>query len=106
MAKARDYHLTSAELKQIEKAIKHDKRSEVVQRSMAIRLLHFGHKAEEVAQMQAVSKPTIYGWFHRWQRGGVEVLANLNGRDFLGARHHSNRFLLETQITCYVFNSP
>jgi transposase len=77
MPKAQEYHLKSEELKQIEKAIKHDKRPEVVQRSMAIRLLHFGHKAEEVAQMQAVSKPTIYGWFHRWERGGVDALANL-----------------------------
>lgn len=76
MPKAQEYHLTAKELKEIEKAIKHDKRSEVVQRSMAIRLLHLGHKPEEVAQMQAVSKPTIYGWFHRWQSGGVEALAN------------------------------
>lgn len=76
MPKAQDYHLTAEELKEIEKAIKHDKRPEVVQRSMAIRLLHLGNKPEEVAQMQAVSKPTIYGWFHRWQGGGVEALAN------------------------------
>lgn len=76
MPKAQEYHLTAKELKEIEKAIKHDRRSEVVQRGMAIRLLHLGHKPEEVAQMQAVSKPTIYGWFHRWQSGGVEALAN------------------------------
>ena len=65
MPKAQEYHLTTEELKLIEKAIKHDKRPEVVQRSMAIRLLHLGNKLEAVAQMQAVSKPTIYGWFHR-----------------------------------------
>lgn len=76
MPKAQDYHLTKEELKAVEKAIKHDKRPEVVQRSIAVRLLHLGHKPEEVAQMQAVSKPTIYGWFHRWQSGGVEALAN------------------------------
>lgn len=77
MPKAQNYHLRPEELKRIEKAIKHDKRPEVVQRSMAIRLLHLGNKPEEVAQMQAVSKPTVYGWFHRWQSGGVEALANL-----------------------------
>ena len=76
MPKAQDYHLTDKELQQIEKAIKHDKRAEVVQRSIAIRLLHLGNKPEKVAEMQAVSKPTIYGWFHRWQDGGVEALAN------------------------------
>jgi transposase len=26
--------------------------------------------------MQVVSKPTIYGWFARWQSGGIEALAN------------------------------
>lgn len=76
MPKAQDYHLPKAELKAVETAIKHDKRPEVVQRSIAIRLLHLGHKPEEVANMQVVSKPTIYGWFARWQSGGVEALAN------------------------------
>jgi transposase len=76
MPKAQDYHLTKEELKAIEVAIKYDKRPEVVQRSIALRLLHLGHKPEAVADMQAVSKPTIYGWFHRWQSGGVEALAN------------------------------
>jgi transposase len=76
MPKAQDYHLTKAELKAVETAIKHDKRPEVVQRSMAIRLLHLGHKPEEVAKMQAASKATIYGWFARWRSDGVEALAN------------------------------
>lgn len=76
MPKAQDYHLTKEELKAVEIAIKHDKRPEVVQRSMALRLLHLGHKPDEVAKMQVVSKPTIYGWFTRWQSGGVEALAN------------------------------
>jgi len=76
MPKAQDYHLTKVELKAVEIAVKHDKRPEGVQRSIAIRLLHLGHKPEEVAKMQAVSKPTIYGWFARWGSGGVEALAN------------------------------
>ena len=77
MPKAQDYHRTPEDLNAIEKAIKHDKRSEVVQRCIALRWLHLGHKPEQVAEMQAVSKPTIYGWFQRWQSGGVERLANL-----------------------------
>lgn len=76
MPKTQDYHLSKKEMQVVEKAIKHDKRPEVVQRSIAIRLLHLGHKPEEVSKMQAVSKPTIYGWYHRWQGGGTEALAN------------------------------
>lgn len=76
MPKAQDYHLSQEDLKAVETAIKHDKRPEVVQRSIAIRLLHLGHKPEGVAKMQAVSKPTIYVWFQRWHSGGIEALAN------------------------------
>lgn len=35
-----------------------------------------GHKAEQIAEMQAVSKPTIYGWYDRWRSSGVEGLSN------------------------------
>lgn len=76
MPKARDYHLTEQELADVEAAIRRDKRPEVRQRCMVIRLLHLGHKPEEIAEMQAVSKPTIYGWYDRWVNGGVEGLAN------------------------------
>ena len=60
MPKARDYHLTDQELQAIELAARHDRRPEVRQRSSAIRLLHMGYKPEQVAEIQAVSKPTIY----------------------------------------------
>ncbi len=76
MPKARDYHLTEQELTAVEAAIHRDKRPEVRQRCTAIRLLHLDHKPEEVAQMQAVSIPTIYGWIDRWHNGGVEGMAN------------------------------
>jgi len=76
MPKARDYHLNDQQLADLEKAIRSDKRPEVRQRSIVIRLLHLGHKPEQIAQMQAVSKPTIYGWYERWRAGGVEGLAN------------------------------
>jgi transposase len=76
MPKARDYHLSEEELVAIETAIHHDKRPEVRQRCSAIRLLHLGYKPEQVAEMQAVSKPTIYGWIDRWCSGKVDGLAN------------------------------
>ena len=75
MPKARDYHLNEEELQIVEAAMRRDKRSEVRQRCTAIRLLHLGHKPEEVAEMQAVSIPTIYSWIKRWRKGGVEALA-------------------------------
>ncbi len=76
MPKARDYHLKDQQLAEIEKAIRHDKRPEVRQRCTVIRLLHMGHKPEEIAKMQAISIPTVYGWLKRWQRDGIEGLAN------------------------------
>jgi transposase len=76
MAKARDYHLTDQEFAAIEKALRHDKRPEVCRRCSVLRLLHLGHKPEEVARMQAISKPTVYGIIKRWQSGGIEGLAD------------------------------
>lgn len=76
MPRARDYHLTEQELITVETAIRRDKRPEVRQRCTVIRLLHLGHKPEQIAEMQAVSKPTVYGWYARWRSGGVEGLAN------------------------------
>lgn len=42
---------------------------------MAIRLLHLGHQPAQVAEMQAISIPTIYAWINRWRKGGIEALA-------------------------------
>jgi transposase len=75
MPKARDYQLNEAEIEAVEAAIRRDKRPEVRQRCTAIRLLHLGHKPEQVAEMQAVSIPTIYAWINRWRKGGIEELA-------------------------------
>lgn len=75
MPKARDYHLNEDESSALEAAIRHDKRPEVRQRCTAIRLLHLGYKPKQVAHMQAISIPTVYGWYNRWQEEGVEGLA-------------------------------
>jgi transposase len=76
MPKAQDYHLTDQEFQAIEKALRHDKRPEVCRRCSVLRLLHLGYKPEEVAKMQAISKPTVYGVVHRFRSGGIEGLAD------------------------------
>lgn len=76
MPKARDYRLNEQQLAAVEQAIRHDKRPEVRQRCTVIRLLHLGYKPAQVAAMQAVSTPTVYGWFNRWRQEGIEGLAN------------------------------
>ncbi len=76
MPKKLDFTLKQDEIAEIEKASNKDKRAPVRQRATAIRLLHLGHKAGQVAEMLSVSEPIIYNWFHRWQAGGLEGLAN------------------------------
>jgi transposase len=76
MPKALHFQLTEEDLRDIVKAIKHDKRPEVRQRAMGLRLLHEGKSPKEVAALSGVSQPTVYDWHHRWQRESVEGLAN------------------------------
>jgi transposase len=70
------YQLKPKELATIERAMRQDKRAEVRQRAMVIRLLHLGHKPETVAEQQMVSVPTIYNWHKLWRAQGIEGLAN------------------------------
>ena len=60
MPKAQDYQLTEQELADVEATIRRDKRPEVRQQCTVIRLLHLGHKPEQIADLQLVSKPTVY----------------------------------------------
>ena len=76
MAKPNSYELTDEQLAEIEQAMNQARKPEVRQRATAIRLLHLAHGPEEVAEMMAVSRATIYNWHHRWQAGGEEGLAN------------------------------
>ena len=76
MPKKITFQLTEEDLREIVKAIKHDKRPEVRQRAMGLRLLHEGKPPKEVAEFLSVSQPTVYDWHHRWHRQGVEGLAN------------------------------
>lgn len=70
------YQLKVKELAEIEKAMRQDKRAEVRQRATVMRLLHFGHKPETIAEQQMVSVPTIYNWHKLWRGQGIEGLAN------------------------------
>jgi transposase len=76
MPKALNFTRTESELEIIAKAVKTDKRPEVRQRAMGLRLLHEGQTPQEVAEVMDVSQPTIYKWHHRWQENGLEGLAN------------------------------
>jgi hypothetical protein len=59
MPKARDYQLNETELQAVETAMRCDKRPEVRGRCTAMNLLHLGHKPAQVAELEAVSIPTI-----------------------------------------------
>ena len=76
MPKALNFTLTESELEIIAKAVKFDKRPEVRQRAMGLRLLHEGQTPQGVAELMAVSQPTVYKWHHRWLVDGLEGLAN------------------------------
>lgn len=76
MPKELNFTLSESELKIVVKAVKTDKRPEVRQRAMGLRLLHEGQTPKEVAQIMSVSQPVVYDWHHRWQANGLEGLAN------------------------------
>ena len=76
MPKKLSFQLTEEGLREIVEAIKHDKRPEVRQRAMGLRLLHEGKAPQAVAEFLSVSQPTVYDWHHRWQDQGLEGLAN------------------------------
>ena len=76
MPKTLKFSLAENELEQISKAVKSDKRPEVRQRAMGLRLLHEGQSPKQVPTLMAVSQPTVYDWHHRWQENGLEGWAN------------------------------
>jgi transposase len=76
MPKSLDFTLTESDLEIVVRAVKSDKRPEVRQRAMGLRLLHERQAQKEVAEIMAVSQPTVYDWHHRWQENGLEGLAN------------------------------
>jgi transposase len=76
MPKQQDFTLTDEQAKALKKAIKQDKRPQVVRRATAVHLLHLGHRVAEVAEIVSASRPIIYAWRRRFLAQGVAGLAN------------------------------
>lgn len=76
MPKRINYTLTEEQLTELEKAIKHDPRAEVVRRATVVRLFHQGHNAQAIAEMVSASPASVQNWHKRWREGGLENLAN------------------------------
>ena len=72
MPKALNFTRTASELEIIAKAVKSDKRPEVRQRAMGLRLLHEGQTPQEVAEIMAVSQPTVYKWLS-WLESSARI---------------------------------
>jgi|AFSR01.1.fsa_nt_gi hypothetical protein len=65
--KAQDGHLNEQQFAEIARCDPpRDRKSD----STVIRLPHKGYKPKDIAAMQAISLPTVYGWGQRWQEEG------------------------------------
>ena len=76
MPKKIDYTLTEDELLTIEQAIKNHEELRVRERARIIRLLHKGHKPEEIAELLALSISQVYWWHKRWREEGLAGLSD------------------------------
>jgi transposase len=76
MSRRVSFTLTQDQLAEIEQAINYSPHPEVRQRAIAIRLLHLGHKPEQVAEMVAITANTIWTWHRRWRTDGIAGLAD------------------------------
>jgi transposase len=74
MPKTLDFRLSPADLRRITIARK-SAPLEVLRRALIVRFLHDGYAPKEVAEIFSVSQPTVYAWYHRWQRRGLAGLA-------------------------------
>lgn len=74
MSRRVNFTLTPEQLADIEQAINYSPHPEVRQRAIAVRLLHFGHKPEQVAEMVAITANTIWTWHRRWRKDGIAGL--------------------------------
>ena len=76
MPKRINYTLTETELEQIERAMKHDPRADVVRRATAIHLLHQGYKPLEVGAMLSASRASVQNWHQQWREAGLDGLVS------------------------------
>jgi putative transposase len=76
MPKKINYTLTENELLTIKQAIKNHAEHRVRERARIIRLLHKGHKHEEIADLLAFSRSQVYWWHKRWREDGLAGLSD------------------------------
>lgn len=76
MPKKINYTLTTEQLQEIEKAIKNHENLRVRQRAQMIRLLHLGHKPQEVGDLMSMTGAMVYIWHSRWRESGVAGLVD------------------------------
>ena len=74
MPKKINYTLTTEQLQTIETAIKNHPNLRVRQRAQMIRLLHLGHKPQDIGELLSVTGALVYHWHARWREGGLEGL--------------------------------
>ena len=65
MSRRANFILRPEQQADIEQAINYSPHPEVRQRAIAIRLLHFGYKPGQVADMVAIPANTIWTWHRR-----------------------------------------
>lgn len=76
MPKRINFQLKPDQVDALEKAIQSDKRTGVVRRATAVRLLHLGYAVPVVAEMVTASEPIVYRWHAHFCARGVDGLAN------------------------------
>ena len=102
MPKRINYTLLNTELLTIEQAIKNHSDLRVRERARIIRLLHQGHKHEEIAELLAISVGQVYYWHKRYRQEGLEGLADRQrtGRPVVGTE------AVRAQITKVLESDP
>jgi len=76
MPKIINYTLTTESLTIIEQAIKNHEDLRVRQRATIIRMLHLGHKPNEIAELLLIQPSKVYYWHKRWREDGLDGLAD------------------------------
>ena len=76
MPKRINYTLTTEQLHIIETAIRNHPDFRVRERARMIRLLHLGHKPQEVGELLSVTGALVYFWHARWREFGLDGLAD------------------------------
>jgi putative transposase len=101
MPKKINYTLTTEQLQQVETAIKNHPNLRVRQRAQMIRLLHLGHKPEEVGDLLCVTGALVYMWHARWRESGLDGLVDKpkSGRPKAGGEEYRQKLaeLIETE---------